>query len=171
MWSEVEPSQFAWEREALAFLKAGLPNHEPYRAWSNFEFVADDGSVNEVDALVIGRPGLFLVEIKSHPGVITGDQQRWTWTRPNDGGHSTFDNPLLAANRKARKLRSLLQRQPAYVSAKVPTPWVEPLVFLSSASLDCLPAGLALRIADGRLADPPSVHACLAEPRRGWNGG
>ena len=143
----------------------------PYRAWSNFEFVADDGSVNEVDALVIGRPGLFLVEIKSHPGVITGDQQRWTWTRPNDGGHSTFDNPLLAANRKARKLRSLLQRQPAYVSAKVPTPWVEPLVFLSSASLDCLPAGLALRIADGRLADPPSVHACLAEPRRGWNGG
>ena len=137
LWSEVEPSQFAWEREALAFLKAGLPNHEPYRAWSNFEFVADDGSVNEVDALVIGPQGLFLVEIKSHPGVITGDQQRWTWTRPNDGGHSTFDNPLLAANRKARKLRSLLQRQPAYVSAKVPTPWVEPLVFLSSASLDC----------------------------------
>lgn len=36
---------------------------------------------------------------------------------------------------------------------------------------DCLPAGLALRIADARLADPPSVHACLAEPRRGWNGG
>lgn len=137
LWTEVEQSQFAWEREALAFLKAGLPNHEPYRAWSNFEFVADDGSINEIDALVIGPQGLFLVEVKSHPGVITGDQQRWTWTRPDDGTHSTFDNPLLAANRKARKLRSLLQRQPAYAGARPRVPWVEPLVFLSSASLDC----------------------------------
>lgn len=38
-WKEIAPSQFAWEREALDFLKAELPDCEPYRAWSNFEFV------------------------------------------------------------------------------------------------------------------------------------
>jgi len=137
LWTEVEPSQFPWEREALAFLKSGLPNHEPYRAWSNFEFLAEDGSINEVDALVVGPQGVFLIEIKSHPGVITGDQQRWTWTRPNDGRHTTFDNPLLAANRKAKRLRQLLMRQPAFVKAKASAPWVEPLVFLSASDLDC----------------------------------
>ena len=34
---------------------------------------------------------------------------------------------------------------------------------------DCLPAGLALRIADARLADPASLHTCLSEPLHGWN--
>ena len=40
-----------------------------YRAWTNFEFVADDGSINEVDLLVFTPQGFFLVEIKSRPGV------------------------------------------------------------------------------------------------------
>jgi hypothetical protein len=40
-WKGVSPSQFAWEREALDFIRARLPDCEPYRAWTNFEFVAD----------------------------------------------------------------------------------------------------------------------------------
>jgi hypothetical protein len=47
-WKEVSPSQFTWEREALDYIRQGLPDCEPYRAWSNFEFIADDGSINEV---------------------------------------------------------------------------------------------------------------------------
>jgi hypothetical protein len=70
-WTQVTPSDFPWEREALAFLKEGLPDHEPYRAWANFEFMLD-GTIGEVDALVVVPKGVFLVEIKSWPGIDAG---------------------------------------------------------------------------------------------------
>jgi len=49
------------------------PDHEPYRAWANFEFIALDGSINEVDLLLLTPMGFFLVEIKSRPGRVYGD--------------------------------------------------------------------------------------------------
>ena len=52
-WIEITPSEYAWELEALEYLKARLPDGEPFRAWSNFEFIAGDGSINEVDLLVV----------------------------------------------------------------------------------------------------------------------
>jgi len=66
-WTVVSPSAYEWEREALEFLREHLPDHEPWRAWSNFEFVDDEGRVNEVDLLVLTPAGLLLVEIKSRP--------------------------------------------------------------------------------------------------------
>jgi hypothetical protein len=63
-WIAITPSSFAWEREALDFIKRQFPTHEPYRAWSNFEFIADDGSINDVDLLAFTPQGFFLVEIK-----------------------------------------------------------------------------------------------------------
>ena len=110
-FKEITPSEFPWEREALAFVRERLPDHEPYRAWSNFELVAEDGSINEVDLLVLTPKGLFLVEIKSHPGRVEGDAG--TWTFRHEGRLKTLDNPLLSANRKAKRLKSLLARQPA----------------------------------------------------------
>src|SRR5213083_2547251 len=103
-WKEVSPSQFAWEREALDFIRQGLPDCEPYRAWSNFEFIADDGSINEVDLLVFTPQGFFLIEIKSRPGVVTGDAQTWICT--HEGREQVLDNPLFLANRKAKKLKA-----------------------------------------------------------------
>jgi hypothetical protein len=47
-WSAITASAFPWEKEALDYIRAQFPGHEPYRAWSNFEFIADDGSLNEV---------------------------------------------------------------------------------------------------------------------------
>ena len=48
-WQAITDSEFPWERDALAFVRDRLPDHDPYRAWANFEFIADDGSINEVD--------------------------------------------------------------------------------------------------------------------------
>ena len=48
----------------LEQVRERLPDHDPYRAWSNFEFIAGDGSSNEVDLLVLTPKGFFLVEIK-----------------------------------------------------------------------------------------------------------
>lgn len=69
LWNE-GASPWLHEREALAFVRTRLPDYEPYRAWSNVEFIADDGTVNEVDLLVVTPRGFFLVEIKSFPGKL-----------------------------------------------------------------------------------------------------
>jgi acyl carrier protein len=47
-WHQITPSEYPWEREALAFLLQRLPDHEPYRAWANLEFIAEDGSILEI---------------------------------------------------------------------------------------------------------------------------
>ena len=136
-WKTITPSQSAWESEALEYLRAGLPDHEPYMAWSNFEFLADDGTINEIDALVLTPMGFFLVEIKSRPGILNGDVHTWTWTT---GGHRfTYDNPLFLANRKARKLVSLLRRQKA--ASKASIPYLEAVVFCSATDLQNRLAG------------------------------
>jgi serine/threonine protein kinase len=126
-WIEITPSQFPWEREALAFIRERLPDHDPYRVWTNFEFIGTDGSFNEVDALVLTPMGFYLVEIKSRPGNIDGDASTWTWTQ--DGRRFTDDNPLILANRKAKKLVGLLGRTRAMKQVRLP--FLEPRVFLS----------------------------------------
>lgn len=140
-WHVIAESNFSWEREALEWLRANLPDRDPWHVWTNFEFIDDEGKVNEVDALVLSPAGLFLVEIKSRPGVLRGDVHSWTWT--TDGRSLTYDNPLILANRKAKRLASLLRRQPAIAKAKIRLPFVDPAIFLSSSSLSCQLEGLA----------------------------
>ncbi len=134
-WHTISESSFPWEREALEFVRQWFPDREPYRAWTNFEFIADDGSINEVDLLVLTPAGFFLVEIKSQPGILRGDAGAWTWE--HEGRLRTDDNPVIGANRKAKKLRSLLERQKAVKKCRSRLPFVEPLVFCSAEHLQC----------------------------------
>ena len=161
-WHVIAESNFAWEREALDWLRNHLPDRNPWHVWTNFEFIDDEGKVSEVDALVLSPAGLSLVEIKSRPGVLSGDVHSWTWT--TDGRSYTYDNPLILANRKAKRLASLLKRQPAITKAKVRLPFVEPAIFLSASSLTCRLEGLAKSAAfqrgrPGTLDDPGIVGA------------
>ena len=48
-WNIITPSQYEWERRGLDFIRAGLPNHDPYRAWANFEFSAEVAAELEQD--------------------------------------------------------------------------------------------------------------------------
>lgn len=132
-WIEITPSEHAWEREALDYLKARLPDGEPFRAWSNFEFIAEDGSINEVDLLVVSLHKVYLVEIKSWSGIVSGDAS--TWRREIDGRELLVDSPLLLANRKAKKLVGLLKAQKAL--ARQRRPYVEAVVFLSRGGVRC----------------------------------
>jgi serine/threonine protein kinase len=111
-----------------------LPDSDPIRVWANFEFIAQSGAVYEVDALIVTSAGVFLVEIKSHPGEISGDAGTWKWTRP-DTSFSMFDNPRLLANRKAKHLADLIARTDAYRRAKTRSPYVQEVVFLSDPDL------------------------------------
>lgn len=143
-WKEITPSEFPWEREALNFIHERLPDRDPYMAWSNFEFVGDDGSINEVDLLVVTPGGFFLVEIKSRPGTLRGDFYTWVWEKRN-GSVLTTDSPVMLTNRKAKKLVSLLRRQKAF--AKQRCPYLDVLVFCSDPDLRCrLDAGALFHV-------------------------
>ncbi len=169
-WTEITPSEFPWEREALTFVREGLPDHEPYRAWSNFEFIADDGSINEVDLLVLTPKGFYLIEIKSRPGRVDGDAGTWTWSE--QGRIFTDDNPLILANRKAKKLISLLRRQTSM--KKVRSPFLEAHIFLSHESNSCqLPSNLreSVHVSDCEITDRAGHPAiiCLDDGQGGPN--
>ena len=164
-WIAVAESSFDWEREALAFVRDRFPAQEPYRAWSNFEFIASDGSINEVDLLVFTPQGFFLIEIKSRPGRLFGDAGAWTWE--TDGKRYTYDNPLKAANLKAKKLRSLLERQRA-CRQRGQIPFIEPLVFCSAPALKLglrgeAAYGVCLRDQEqlGSNPSPPGIMAAI----------
>lgn len=169
-WKSITQSAYAWEQDALEFVKERLPDREPYRAWSNFEFIADDGSINEVDLLVLTPKGFFLVEIKSRPGVLTGDAGTWTWAV--EGRLVTGDNPLIRANQKAKKLITLLKRQKC--ARKTRLPFLEALVFCSAPDLECRLTGNARfrvclrdRDAQGEKPPRPGIMAAI-EDRKGW---
>ena len=164
-WTMVAESSFPWERQALEFVRSQFPNHEPYRAWTNFEFVADDGSIYEVDLLVFTPQGFFLIEIKSKPGRLRGDAGTWTWE--TDGKLTTVDNPYQLANSKAKKLRSLLQRQKA-CKGKGQVPFIEAIVFCSAPDLHCELQGTARhhvclrdRAAEGDKPARPGILAAI----------
>jgi hypothetical protein len=138
-WITITESSFSWERDALNFVRERFPSTEPFLAWSNFEFIASDGSINEVDLLVFTPQGFFLIEIKSRPGRISGDAGTWKWE-----ADSTFavDNPLLLINQKAKKLSSLL-RQTKTFRKDGRVPFLEALVFCSAEQIQSDLAGTA----------------------------
>lgn len=140
-WHVISESNYAWEREALEWLREHLPNHDPWHVWTNFEFIDDEGRVNEIDALVLAPAGLFAIELKSRPGEVRGDTHTWVWT--TDSHVISVDNPLLLTDRKAKRLSSILKRQPAIARAKVRVPFIEPLVFLSASRMLCTLTGRA----------------------------
>lgn len=103
-WIEVSESQFAHETEGLLYLKDKVPQQSPYRVWSNFEFRDDRGGWHEVDALLLGRGALHLLELKYYSGRLTGNDTQWL----RDGKRAE-SSPLLLARRKAQYIASKLK--------------------------------------------------------------
>jgi serine/threonine protein kinase len=132
-WKPFGTTSFPWEAEALTFLRERLGDVDPNRVWCLFEFVSGAGTISEVDALVLTSKGFYLVEIKSRPGVVTGDAGTWTWKGAN-GQKKTDDNPLILANRKAKRLVDLLRSQRAMREYSLP--YLQPVVFLSATDVD-----------------------------------
>lgn len=137
MWIEVTPSEFPHERQGLDFVKKRLPEPEPYRAWSNFTFTDSRGGLNEVDLLVVTPARMVLIELKGYPGRIDGDAGQWEWTGPRHDRGKRLDNPLHLADRKAKKLKSLLETTRAAKAHKSRFPYLESAVFLHAENLDC----------------------------------
>ncbi|NKX80098.1 protein kinase [Gordonia amicalis] len=109
-WIEVSKSAFSHEAEGLKFLHDLVPNASPYRAWTNFEFMDNHGQWHEIDALILGRRRLHLVELKAYTGVLQGSETSWVIT--SLGGRSrTQRSPLLVTRRKAQRLASRIEEE------------------------------------------------------------
>ncbi|MFY9343388.1 MAG: BREX system serine/threonine kinase PglW [Planctomycetota bacterium] len=132
-WTQFNATPHPWEQDALHFLREQLADVEPNRVWSLFEFISAEGTIGEVDALVLTAKGFFLVEIKSRPGRITGDAASWTWHTP-EGKRVTDDSPVFATDRKCKRLISLLRRQKALRDHDPGKLFLQPLVFLSATT-------------------------------------
>jgi serine/threonine protein kinase len=172
-WLEITPSPFAHESEGLNRVKAVLPNHAPFRAWSNFEFRDGHGKWHEVDLLVLGRRRLHLVELKYYSGTLRGDDHRWL-----RDGHRAEDSPLKLARRKAQRLASKLQdellRWARTNHQQIPNPrdvipFVQESVFLHHPGMRCAlspSAKIDLFGIDGIEADTglPGISDRLLEP-------
>src|ERR1700677_72615 len=113
-------SAFSWEQSALDHIKGQMPEAEPYRAWQTFTFTAASGHVREVDLFIATPGGLFLVEIKSHPGTATNNGSTWLF---RDGDKiRTIHNPLHFTDQKAKELKSQLERAARKLKLKDPLP-------------------------------------------------
>jgi hypothetical protein len=128
-------SSFPWEQEALDYIRGLMPEAEPYRAWQTFTFTAASGHVREVDLFIATPGGLFLVEIKSHPGGATNNGSTWLF---RDGNTTrTIENPLHFTDLKCKELKSQLERAARDLKIREPVPRIEPVVFLSAQTLVC----------------------------------
>ena len=128
-------SAFSWEQSALEHIKGQMPNAEPYRAWQTFTFTAASGHVREVDLFIATPGGLFLVEIKSHPGTAANNGSTWLF---RDGDRvRTIENPLHFTDQKAKELKSQLERAARKLHVRDSIPRVEAVVFLSAETLKC----------------------------------
>jgi hypothetical protein len=131
-WNQVSPSQFEWEADAQEVLRALLPDQDPYRGWTNFEFT-NGGAIAEVDSLVITPKGVYLIEIKSWAGKVNGDQGTWVQQRP-DGSRRSFTNQAAVNSARSSSWASLIKRNWPH-NAKVGPPFIQSLVWFSLAEL------------------------------------
>ncbi|MDQ1305479.1 MAG: hypothetical protein QG671_1310, partial [Actinomycetota bacterium] len=116
------------EAAALDTFRKLLP-HDGVVAWTNVFFTDTQGASHEVDAILLSRSGLFLIEFKGWHGQITGNQQYWTVT--TGGGRRREErNPLSATDHKAKRLKGLLDHEVRRGHGSVRPPFVQPLVVL-----------------------------------------
>jgi len=177
-WEQINPSSFAHEQDGLHELASYLPDADPYHVWANVEFVGADGSNNEIDALVLTPSGLLVLELKHWQGDLAGDGTQWVRRAPN-ARLIPEDNPFILANRKAKRLASLIRFYARQQGRESSAPYVGAAVFLHARALtarldeigrqhvyglDAHPSGLS-SLKEFLLARPRNPHHLVDDAR------
>jgi len=69
------------ERSVGSFLKM-LEKLDSYKVFNSFYLIADNGSYQEIDHIVVGKTGIFHIETKAYKGDVTiGTDGSWSRTR------------------------------------------------------------------------------------------
>ncbi len=133
-WIHVNEPAHAGEEFALNFLRDNLPATEPYRAWGPFQF-AQRGKLAEVDCVVVAPKGIFLIEIKSYLGEVSGTAT--DWIQENRQGPRREKNPYLTADMRAKWLKGALRGSKAFKKNPKELPYVQALVFMAGSDFVC----------------------------------
>lgn len=110
-----------------------MPPTEPYRAWATFSFTASSGRVNECDLFIAVPRGLYLVELKAHPGRLVNSGS--TWSFHGSDKTRTISNPLHLTDLKSKELKGQLEWAARKLYPRLRIPRIEPAVFLSDPGL------------------------------------
>lgn len=172
-WFQERPSPYAWEQDGLDHVRRLMPRAEPYRAWATFSFTAASGRVNECDLLIVVPGGLYLVELKGHPGHAINNGDTWRFRQDDSNRVLTLRNPLHLTDLKSKELRTRLiwAANQLHISASIPR--INPAIFLSAPNLrsdldDVQATGVYRR--DGGVEDLPWIwRDLLARPPRHEN--
>lgn len=108
------------ERWAFALLAEELP--EDYLLLTNVEIPTPTGQAMEVDALVVGEWGVYVVDVKGYIGRLNAGLHAWSL----DG--RDVDNSLSKANYVARVLAGRLKHK---IPVGVYAPWCQGMVFVT----------------------------------------
>lgn len=132
-WIQYGTSAFPWEQAAFEHVKALLPDADPYLAWADFNFAARTGHVRQCDLFVVTPGGLYLIEIKSHPGRVSRHGDTFVF---RDERVRREDNPLPLVNQKAKELRGELEAAARRLGIRLDFAlYVEEAVFFSAPNL------------------------------------
>ncbi|MFF9750279.1 BREX system serine/threonine kinase PglW [Streptomyces albidoflavus] len=132
-WFQPRRSGFAWEQDGLDHVRGLMPQVEPHRAWATFQFTGASGRVNECDLLIAVPGGLYLLELKGHPGRVVNHGDTWQF---HDERVRTLKNPLHLTDLKAKELKEQLTRAARALNEDPrDLPFIKPAVFLHHADL------------------------------------
>jgi serine/threonine protein kinase len=131
-----EPASPA-EAAALDAFRELLADDGITTAWANLTFISDQGRTAEVDVLLLTTQGMYLVELKGWHGTIRGNAQRW------NQGQRNVENPRLAADRKAKWLKGLLQDRAPNQAARALLPRINAVVVMhgEGSTVEIAPPG------------------------------
>ena len=125
-WRVIGDAASPAEAAALDALRGLLPDVGTI-AWTNVSFRDPSGNDNEVDAIVLSRHGLFVVELKGWAGSFTGSQFRWEISYPG-GKRDERNNPYPVTDMKAKRLKGLLAEAIAGKNRRAYVPYVQAVV-------------------------------------------
>ncbi|MDZ7790363.1 MAG: NERD domain-containing protein kinase family protein [Xanthomonadales bacterium] len=109
------------ERWAIDYARAGTARR--LLGDSNIDITDQQGQRLEVDALVIGRWAIYLVEIKGYTGRVRAGERVWDL----GGGHSE-ETPLVSLGYKSRVLASRIRDR---ITGAMHVPWCQATVFVT----------------------------------------
>ncbi|MET4639580.1 BREX system serine/threonine kinase PglW [Mycetocola sp. 2940] len=116
-----EPAQ-SHEAVALERLRDLLPDDGITTAWVNTTVVSPGGRADEIDALLLTRAGLFVLELKGWHGLITGTMAGWIQDTKHQRRY--HKSAYILANEKAKRLSSILKDAAKQVPGNPKTPFI-----------------------------------------------
>lgn len=133
-WFQERPSPYPWEQDGLDHVRKLMPKADPYRAWATFSFTGPT-RINECDLFIAVPAGLFLVELKGHPGHVVNNNDTWIFRQDGRSGARTLRNPLHLIDLKSKEFKGRLEWAARQLNISEKVPRVEPAVFLSDPGL------------------------------------